>query len=404
MASKVRGFDNVNVGNDNRDNAKLEDLFEMFTPASDAKGEFVSLRFLSTPILPVKRHWVQIRAGKEKKTVGIPVVCVAFDPDSSDPLKDADGKSIECPYCKLPHGKKEEGFPAQEEVKYLANVIVRDIQDNAPKKQPEPTKEEKKSGFKDIKSKTYTPVRVITMPAGVTRRLRDLGSRNIPKKNPKTGADGKTAYPINDDKFGIDIDIRYNPKAAGAEKYTVEKGEDRTPLSKEEKGYLVWDLENWESLYDALGRMSEKEAKEKLKRLDIIGVSPEEGDDDDDDDDNSRSLGKSGKSGKTKRRIDDDDDDDDDDSGKSRRLGKKDKSTKKSKLSSKKSKKSDDDDDDDDDDKPKKSKLSSKKSKLSSKKSKKTDDDDDDDDDRPSRLGKTKTKSGSKTKVKSKKR
>ena len=211
-----------------------EDLFELFTPSTDAKGEFVSLRFMPTPILPMKRHWVQIRAGKEKKAVSIPIVCIAFDPDSDEPLKDAKGKSIECPFCKLPHGKKEEGYPAQEEVKYLANVIVRDIQENPPRKLPEPTKAERKSGFKDIKSKTFTPVRVITVPPGVTRRLRDLGARNIPKKNSKTGADGKTSYPVNDAKFGIDIDIRFNPKAAGAEKYTVEKGNELTPLTKEE--------------------------------------------------------------------------------------------------------------------------------------------------------------------------
>ena len=368
--AKVRGFDDVNVGSDNRDNAKLEDLFELFTPSTDAKGEFVSLRFMPTPILPMKRHWVQIRAGKEKKAVSIPIVCIAFDPDSDEPLKDAKGKSIECPFCKLPHGKKEEGYPAQEEIKYLANVIVRDIQENPPRKLPEPTKAERKSGFKDIKSKTFTPVRVITVPPGVTRRLRDLGARNIPKKNSKTGADGKTSYPVNDAKFGIDIDIRFNPKAAGAEKYTVEKGNELTPLTKEERGYLVWDLDNWQSLYDAMGRMTEAEAKEKLKRLDVLGVDNEDEDDDEDDEGGSRNLGKKGKKDKSgkSRRISDDDDDDDDDK-KPSRLG-----SKKSKLksgTSKKKKPKDDDDDDDDDDKPsKKSKLKSGKSKLSSSKSK----------------------------------
>lgn len=409
--AKVRGFDDVNVGSDNRDNAKLEDLFELFTPSTDAKGEFVSLRFMPTPILPMKRHWVQIRAGKEKKAVSIPIVCIAFDPDSDEPLKDAKGKSIECPFCKLPHGKKEEGYPAQEEIKYLANVIVRDIQENPPRKLPEPTKAERKSGFKDIKSKTVTPVRVITVPPGVTRRLRDLGARNIPKKNSKTGADGKTAYPVNDAKFGIDIDIRFNPKAAGAEKYTVEKGNELTPLTKEERGYLVWDLDNWQSLYDAMGRMTEAEAKEKLKRLDVLGVDNEDEDDDDDDDEGgSRNLGKKGKKDKSgkSRRISDDDDDDDDDK-KSRRLGSKSSKSKAlSKAKAKKKPKDDDDDDDDDDKKP--SRLGSKKSKLKSgtskKKKPKDDDDDDDDDDKPSK--KSKLKSGksklSSSKSKAKKR
>jgi hypothetical protein len=325
----ARGFDDVNPSGGNRDDAKLDEIFDLFVPSRDAKGEYVTLRFLPTSILPIKKHWIQIMGGKEgaKRAVGIPVMCVGFDPDNEDvPLE-----GRECPYCNLPHGKKEDGYPAQEELKYLANVIVRDLQTDEPKRKEKPTKKEKETGYKDIKSKTWSPVRVCVLPPGATRRLRELGSRNIPKKGKKTGkglADGKTAFPVNHPRYGLDIDIKYNEKAAGSEKYSIEK-QSVAPLTDEEKGYLVWNLEDWETLYDASGRQTTKEAKGKLKRMDVIGMAVDNDSDSDEDDDEGSSKSKS------------------------RKLGSKDKSKgkgDKDKAKSKKPKSRDDDDDDDDDD------------------------------------------------------
>ena len=61
----ARGFNDVNPGSGSRDDAKLDEIFDLFVPSKDAKGEYVTLRFLPTSILPMRKHWIQILAGKD---------------------------------------------------------------------------------------------------------------------------------------------------------------------------------------------------------------------------------------------------------------------------------------------------------------------------------------------------
>ena len=381
----AKGFSKLKPKTGDRDNVRLEDLVEMFKLPDN---EAVELRFIDKPIISVKVHWLKIYGGKDKREISIPRYCLKHNAEDEESPKD-----VECPYCELPHGKEE---AASVNFFYLANAIVRSIQDDEPRKKGEMTKSEKKTGFKDRGSKTWTPVRVIRIPSTVATRMQELSEKNLVKSK-KSGK--KEAYDVSDDKFGIDISIKYKPKAAGSEKYSADKMDERSPLTEDEQAYLAFNLTD--ALLDAAGRMTEKQAIEDLKRMELRGS---ESTDDDDDDDDGRSFGKKKKGAKGKSKgksaFDEDDEDDDEDDEDDEPKGK----SKKSKKSSSKKKARDEDDEDDDDDdddeddyEPKgKSKKSSKKSSSKKKKSR-DDDDDDDDDDEP------KSKKSSKKKAPAKK-
>lgn len=398
----ARGFDAVS-DNSSRDNLRESDLWEIYPLAKKAAGQWTTLRILSLDFLPIKKHWVRIIGGKEKdKQFKIPVMCVNFDPDSKDPLR-----GMKCPWCALEHGDDKSGAPAQYEFKWYIQAISRDEQESKPRKLPKHTSAEKKSGKKDKDSDSWTPVVVVPITNSLANKIKQLGERNLHTvKDKKTGKKVEKDFPINDPKYGCDVEIKYDAKAAAANKYSVERGKHR-PITEEESEYLTWDFENWEKIYDALGRLNEKDALTEFKRMDIVGGSEVvDGDDDEDDDDDSMSLGKKKGKGKDKadkkrRKLDDDEDEDDDEDDDDEDDRKKSKSkTKKSK-----SRKLMDDDEDDEDDEPKKKKKkssskSSSKDKSSSKKKKSKSDDDDED----SGKSKKKKKSSSDDKAKKKKK
>ncbi|AXG66949.1 single strand DNA binding protein [Dickeya phage vB_DsoM_JA29] len=393
----ARGFDAVS-DNSSRDNLRESDLWEIYPLAKKAAGQWTTLRILSLDFLPIKKHWVRIMAGKEKsKLVKIPVMCVNFDPDNKEPLR-----GMKCPWCALEHGDDKSGAPAQYDFKWYVQAISRDEQESKPRKLPKHTSQEKKTGKKDKDSDSWTPVVVVPITNSLANKIKQLGERNFHKvKDKKTGKKVEKAFPINDKKYGCDVEIKYDAKAAAANKYTVERGKHR-PITEEEEEYLTWNFDDWEGIYNALGRLDEKAALTEFKRMDIIGGSEVvDDDDDDDDDDDSMSLGKKKKGKKSndkKRRKlndDEDDDDDDDDDDEDDRKSKKSKKSKSRKLL--------DDDDDEDDRKSKKKKKSSDDKKKSSKKKKKSSDDDDEDED-SGKSKKKKKKSSDDKKSKKKKK
>lgn len=410
----ARGFDAVS-DNSSRDNLRETDLWEIFPLAKKAAGQWTTIRILALDFLPIKKHWVRIMGGKEKdKLFKIPMMCVSFDPDSRDPLR-----GMKCPFCALEHGDDKSGAPAQFDFKWFVQAISRDEQESKPRKLPKHSKEEQKTGKKSKDSDSWTPVVVVPITNSLANKIKQLGERNFHKvKDKKTGKKVEQAFPINHPKYGCDVEIKYDAKAAAANKYTVERGKHR-PITEEESEYLTWNFEDWEKIYDALGRLSEKDALTEFKRMDIIGGSEVvDGDDDEDDDEDSMSLGKKKKgkdkkSDKKRRKLDDDEDEDDDEDDEDE-----DDSKSKKKKKSKSRKLLDDDEDDDEDDededeedsKKKKKKSSSKSSKSSKssdksskkKKSKKSDDDDEDDED--SKKSKKKKKSSSDDKKSKKKK
>lgn len=377
MAGK--GFSNMKPKTANRDSLRLEELLEIYK-FNDHPDEWVQLRFLEADILPVRRHWVKIFAGKEKKLVTIPRFCVSFNPENEEEPLDQ-----HCPYCDLSTEGGQDATMRTEHF-YLVNAIVRDLQEDEPARKAKITSQEKKSGHKDIKSKSWTPVRVIRLTNTMVSRMQELGETNI-VKNKKTGK--KKAFDISHPKYGVDVTVKYKPKASGSDKYSADKVDGRTPLTEEEQEYLVWQLTP--ELLDLAGRMGEKQAAEDFKRMEILGdetVSDGDDDEDDDDMDDDVDLGPSNKKSKKKRKKVDLDDDDDDDEPPRK---------KKKKAVKKKSKKADLDDDDDDEPPRKKKKKPAKK-----KVKKKADLDDDEDDDEPPRKKKkkpVKKKSSKKKKV-----
>ncbi|QZE56779.1 hypothetical protein pEaSNUABM20_00243 [Erwinia phage pEa_SNUABM_20] len=405
----ARGFGDIQ-DNSKRDSLRESEIFEIFPLSKKANGNWVSIRLLNLDLLPIKKHWIKIMGGKDKdKEIKIPRMCVSFDPDNQNkPLN-----GMKCPYCGIAHGNDESGAPAQYDYKWYAQAIIRDEQAAAPRKMPKLTKQEQKTGKKEMGSESWTPVMCIPLSNSLAGKIRELGERNIHTvKDKKSGKKSKQAFQVNHDKYGCDIEIKYNPKKSPAERYTIERG-DHTPLTEEEKGYLTWDFDNWNEIYDMLGRLNEEAAMADFKKMDVIGVNTNDDGDDDEDDDDDMALGrkkKGGKADKKKRRSDDDDDDededDDDDDDEDDRPSKKSKKSKptKSRKMLDDDEDDDDDDEDDEDDRPSKKKKSlkdKKSSKKSSKKSKSSDDDDDEDDDAPK---KKKKKSSDKVKSSDKKK
>ena len=371
------GFSNINPKTGGNDSLRMEEVIELYQFPHD---DWAIVRFIQLDkLIKVTRHWVNIHAKKQKKIVSIPFFCIATDVEKDGaPRVDEDGNEIECPFCGLNHGKKEDGATSSYENFYLANAIIREIQEDEPRKKGALTKQEKKTGLKDIRNKSWTPVRVLRLPATLANRIQEIEEGNTVKKDGK-----KKQFPVDHPRYGLDIRIKYKPKASGTDKYSADS-EERVALTKEEQEYLVWDLSD--NLLNACGRLTTKQAKEELKRMDLVGTGVVD-DEDDDDDDDAYDLGKKKKkkkSAKKSKSFDDDDEDDEDDVPSKKK--KKKSSTKK--KSAKKSKSFDDDDDDDDapwdddEDTPKKKKKTSTKKtstkKKSSKKSKSTDDDDDD--------------------------
>ena len=270
-----------------RERVDLDDILGM---VKLPKGKWVTLRILPIDVLPVRRHWVNIIAGKDKREVKIPKICVAFDPAT-----EANKKGVECPYCELADGPEQ--F-------YLANVIVRSEQEDAPAR-IKMSADEKASGFKNVDGESWTPVRVLRITSSLAKKIQGLKDLNKVKSK-KTG---KTlGYDVSHERFGKDVNVKYDGDAKGADKYQIQLGE-RTPLTEEEQGYLVWELH--EGLLDQIGRESEQEAKTEIKRMQIVGDSdlPEE------DEEDELALGKRKKApaGKKASRQDEDEDEEDED-------------------------------------------------------------------------------------------
>jgi hypothetical protein len=336
MAAVFKGMGSIRTNAGKGDSLRLDEVVDII---QWPKNKYFLFRILPIMPLQVRQVWIKLWAGgkgKEKREVNIPRYAIDFDPADPETPK----KGVKCPYMALAEkfkGEKEK--PVRAGDFWLFNVIDRDTQEEGPpRKASKPTKEEKKSGFKDINSETWTPVRVARLTMTSINRLQELSEENKIKSK-KTG---KTAqFDVSDAKYGFDTKLKFKPDAAGTDKYTIDKADGPTPLTDEEQGYLTWNLT--EELLDATGRLTEKAAREDVKRMEIIGA--EEIDDEDEEDEDDKPKKKKGKS----TSLDDDDDE-------------KPKKKKKSKPAF--------DDDDDEAEKPKKKKSSKVEEKPKKKSSK----------------------------------
>lgn len=342
-----------------RETVKISDLVEMLEWPKKGKG--VTVRLVG-PIAGRGIHKIKVRK-KDGNEVEIQKPCLAYNPKTDD--KDS---TVKCPYCKMP------AELAKFSKLYFGNAIVRELQEDKPGKLKRPTKGETETGFKEMDSDTWTPVRVVRIPSSLMLRIKQLGEKNIVKS--KTG-DKKHFFPMHE-KFGFDLDITFDKSLPAASMYSADRtespdGEKYSVLTEDEGNYLLWDTDQVYPAEDF------EEAKKEAKSLQDRWGGGDKDEDDEDEDDEPKSRKKSSKASRDDDEddMDLDDEDDEDDAPK--------KSSKKPAAKGKKPADDEDDDeddldldDDDEDDEP--PKKSSKKPAAKGKKPVASDDDDDDDD------------------------
>lgn len=426
MAKQGQGIDLGDYkGNNSRNKPRIDDLITLYKwPVK----KWTTAR-LYGPFYSYAGYWVKTK-NKEGKPTRFFVECPSWD--SATQRQD---NTIYDPWRDQMEAERDlanEDKNIQFVVHYYINAIIRSNQDNRPGKAVKPSKSEAKSGFKEKDSDSWTPVGAIRFPRGVVGKLQEFKALNV-QENKKTG--NMEPFHVTDPKYGCDIRVYYDPDKAPADQYQLQPKDKRSPLTEEEKEYLVWDLSNLVEVSDedevarnfeswatrngvetmaAAKKSAKKKAKdEDLKKKKGRKVEDDEDDEDFDDEDETdfddedededekpAKKGKKAAKGKGKKSKDDDEDDEDeddddldeddeeddedeDDEPKSKKSAK---GKKAAKGKSKKSRDEDaddddedededeDEDDDDEDEKPSKSKKAAK-----GKKSKKSDDDDEDD-------------------------
>ncbi|QJT70975.1 hypothetical protein GR7B_00177 [Vibrio phage vB_VcorM_GR7B] len=319
MAERKRGFGGLKTGGDKA--KRLEDQVEMLTLPKD--GSWVTVRIIGD-VHSTAIRWIDIIT--QKGQISIPKVALNYDADTDD-----FDSTIEDPY-------EEISNPQRLSTTHYVNVLVRDLEDTEPKKN-KPTSGEKKSGFKDKNSKSWTPIRVLRVPKGLAGKLASLIALN--KHKTKKGTE---AFELSDIEYGCDVHVSFDDSKSPSEKYSVQKAE-HTPLSKAEQKLLVWDIATNLTPPESL-EVARKEAEN------LEGKAPMDEEDDGDEDDfdvkdkkkkskkSKKDDDKKSKDKKSKGKKDFDIDDDFKDDKKSKK-SKKDDKAKSKKDDGKKSKKDD---------------------------------------------------------------
>lgn len=228
------------------DNKSKEPRLDELIPIRKLKpGAFERFRFIG-PKFAFAEHWIGIRK-KNGETVKIRKLCHSFDQVSGE-FKN------ECPYCSILGDKPRK--------KFLTCAIDRAAEKNKPRRAPTPKPSESKTvklwdgeskgRIKDKSSDSWTPVTVLGLPTSAGGKIYDIVALNTKTINGETVMFGPEHA-----KYGFDVMIKHDSSRSPAEQYSIQKAK-RTPLTDEEKQYLLWklDIEKPESPEAAL-----KEAK-----------------------------------------------------------------------------------------------------------------------------------------------
>ena len=191
-----------------------ESYYKSFDRHQFQEGEWDTIRLLGQ-IVRLQLHWIPVK-GKTGKTTSYPVLC-----------RKNGGEEKHCILCDVL------GMPG---TVVLSNAIIRDKQESPPIKSKRIPP--KGAEYRCMGDKWWSPIEVIQFPTGAAQRVKNQGSLNKVR-----GKDGKIrAMNMAHPKYGRDLMILYDPTAQGAAMYDIQRG-DRTPLSKTEKLYLLYDLE-----------------------------------------------------------------------------------------------------------------------------------------------------------------
>lgn len=237
----------------NSDRTSIDDIVDIYKFNSD----FTPVRFMG-PITSIATHWFDIMT-KDKSKVPIGKVCLNYNPATEE------YEDNSCPYCEA---------SLKVSTRYFTNAIIRDFQESEPRRKYPPNVSEQKvvnlgdkndpfkARIKDKKSKTWTPVRIISLPATLTSQLIDLSQTNRHLVSTRDGKVEQTFH-VAHPRYGCDVEINLKTGGSyGFGKYDVQKG-PVTPITKTERGYLLWtlDLSQPESLKDAVDNMKRLESK-----------------------------------------------------------------------------------------------------------------------------------------------
>lgn len=297
------------------------------------KNKWVRLRLLDG-MITTAGYWVTTK--KKDKTEGrFFAPCNSYDYETHerddnkiDPWRDA---AAELNEYNEDRNKAKKVISFQKT--YWIGAIVRQEQEKAPATLPRPTKAELESGFKDKDSDSFTPVYAIRMTKTLVERIQGLKGTNT-HFNKKTGE--TKSYHMSDEKFGCDLMIKFDPDASTpANMYDVQKG-DRTPLTEEEKSYLlqnlellidepedeaelIRDFESWAKRNDveiegmSIKGIKKSKAKDEEVKKKKSKVVEEDLDEDEDEDEDEAPKKKPAKAGKKPAKVVDEDLDDEED-------------------------------------------------------------------------------------------
>ena len=122
--SSGRGFKDMNV--DSRE-PRVDDLVDLFKPHK----QYEELRLVGD-VYAYAQRWITIHTENNDRPVNVPRVALNFDRETG-----TFDETIEDPYENLPN-------EVQTSTHYYVNAIVRQLQDDEPKRKPSPTKKERR--------------------------------------------------------------------------------------------------------------------------------------------------------------------------------------------------------------------------------------------------------------------
>lgn len=272
------------------------------------------------PIHSYATGWIKTKK-KDGKSVKFPVVMPSYDPETQQ-----FDSTIYDPWYGVWQGQKDvdrEDQLVQLSTKYYTNMICRSVQKQMPGTLVKATSGERKSGFKDKDSDTWTPWVAVSLPAGAIAKIKDLKGTNV-VESAKTG--NSKAYSVADAKYGCDIRIMYDPDKSPAEQYSVQTTNKRTPITEEEQAFLRWDtsdlaspmtkeetkteFDNWSK---RMGIKVGKKAKPEIDEDEDIDSDYEDDELDDEEPVSKKKVAKKPAS-KSKKKVEEDEDEDFDDS------------------------------------------------------------------------------------------
>jgi hypothetical protein len=229
---------------------KLHELVKM-ADYKKHEGEFVAYRFVGS-LTPIAQVWIPIfKDGKPlisertKKPVEVPFYPTNYDYKTG---KFIEGKK--CPFVELANYMSQfREQPIRVSESKLAQAINRAAQEENTddegryRRKSKPSAKEQSTGFKDaIDSPCRTPVEVHTIGYMLSQDFGSILALNKVKVKDKTGAVKTVVKSIADPKYGCDVQIKFDGKIKSNKKTAAQKG-DKAPLTPEEQGFLLWDLD-----------------------------------------------------------------------------------------------------------------------------------------------------------------